>query len=976
MHSDQLRLVGRDRELELLTGAFRTASTGRPGIVIVSGEAGIGKTRLVEELMEHAATARGLVASGSCSPVSGARLPYGPVVELVASLLRQLPDLPALMPEEAWLAVAPLTGVRVHAWELPDLRLASTRLFVGFVEMLAAASARRSALLVVEDVHWADQGSVDLLTFAARRLGRERILLVVTNRPAGAQRPVPIRSALGELRRLPGTVDVSVEPLSPSSTRELVAELTGGPARSQLEQIAQRSGGIPFFALHLATYDAGQAISPHLRDVLLSSLEDLSRGEKALLVLLAVIGDTHEAELLAKASAAAPDEFNERARALVDRGLLVARGASIGFRHALLREVVVQDTLPSERVFAHEQAADALLRSAAARQPRRAAQLAHHLLECGRHAEAIGYAIRGARHAGGVWAFADAWRLFRAVLRLWPLVDEPEAATGVSYPQLLREAAMACRWSGALDDALALLREATELPDVPPATRAETEHAYGQVLWAAGDMGASLAAYRRAEALLPSTVHARLRSAVLAALAHGLMVTGQSQEAEKTARAAVDLATSVGADRERLHAAITAAAVRAQLGDVDAAVLALRDCLPQAHRLDDIELVVRCYGNLTFALGIACRYEELAAAAAEGLRACRRYGPVVSLASTLMNNQVNALVTLGRWDEAVEVAGVALDGATASSVGSHLRIAMAEVAVARGDAQEADRLLAQAHEFGADDPYLTSALSVVRAERALWERRPRVAESAIAAALPTLQAQDDALPLIEACWLGLRAAADVAEGQVPRRRAGQPAPASLELLDLARGAIGRTALPVASVILSQSQAEAHRISGTDVPAQWAAAAAANAELERPYFRAYCLYRLGAAELRRQARSAAQTALKEGLRLAETLGAGPLAAEIRTLASVAGIGLDSAVAAAPSPAGSATKAPYGLTPREREILELLTTGATNRLIGRALFISERTASVHVSNILAKLGAANRTEAARIALRMNLDTDPRR
>jgi DNA-binding CsgD family transcriptional regulator len=974
MPSDQLRLVGRDRELKLLTDSLRAASTGRPGTVIVSGEAGIGKTRLVEELMEHAATTGGLVASGSCSPVSGARLPYGPVVDLIASLLRQVPDLPALVPEEAWLAVAPLTGLRVNAWELPDLRLASTRLFVGFVELLAAASARQLALLVVEDVHWADQASVDLLTFVARRLGRERILLVVTNRPAGTQQPVPIRSALGELRRLPSTVDVSVDPLSPSSVRALVAELPAGAARSQLDEIAERSGGIPFFALHLATHDAGQAISPHLRDVLLSSLEGLSRGEKALLVLLTVIGDVNDADLLLTASGASPEEFNERARALMDRGLIVVRGASIGFRHALLREVVVQDTLPSERVSAHAGAADALLRSAAARQPGRAAQLAHHLMGCGRHVDAIGYAIRGARHASGIWAFTDAWELFSAVLRLWPLVDEPEAATGVTYPQLLREAAMASRWRGGLDDALSLLREASELPDVPPVTRAETEHAYGQVLWAAGDMGASLAAHRRAEALLPTAGNARLRSAVLAALAHGLMVTGQSQEAEKTARNAVDLATSVGADRERIHASITAAAVRAQLGEVDEAVHALRVCLPQARRLDDIELVVRCYGNLTFALGIACRYEELAAAAAEGLRACRRYGPVVSLASTLMNNQVNALVTLGRWDEAVEVAGVALDGATASSVGSHLRIALAEVAVARGDAREADRLLAQANEFGADDPYLTSALSVVRAERALWERRPRVAESAIAAALPSLQAQDDALPLLEACWLGLRAAADVAESQIPRRRAGA-SEAPLDLMDLARRASERTALPVAAVILSQCQAEAHRITGTDVPEEWAAAATANAELKRPYFRAYCLFRLGAAQLRRQARSAARSALSDGLQLAETLGAEPLATEIHTLASVADLRLDPP-AVPPSPAGDATKAPYGLTPREREILELLTTGATNRLIGRALFISERTASVHVSNILAKLGAANRTEAARIALRMNLDTDPRR
>jgi DNA-binding CsgD family transcriptional regulator len=973
MSADRLRLVGRDRELSLLTGALRDASAGRPATAVVTGEAGIGKTRLVEEVVDHAAGAGSLVASSACSPASTGRLPYGPVVDLVAALRRRLPDLARMVPEEAWSAVAPLTGARVHARDLPDLRLASTRLFVGFVELLAAASARQPALFAVEDVHWADPASVDLLTFAARRLREERVLLMLTSRPTRGQPAVPARSALGELGRIPSTVHVSLDPLAPSSVRALVAELPGGPAPSQVDEIARRSGGIPFFALHLATHGDGE-VSPHLRDVLLGSLDDLSREERELLVLLTVVGDANESELLVAASAASPEEFNERARTLVDRGLTVVRDGSIAFRHALLREVVVQDTLPSERLVAHARAADALLRSAAARQPRRAAQLAHHLMECGRRDEAIRYAIRGARHARDVWAFTDAEELYSAVRRLWPLVEEPETATAVTYPELLREAAMTSRWRGGVDDALRLLREALELPDVPPTVRAETEHAYGQVLWAAGDMGASLAAHRRAETLLPVTGEPRLRSAVLAALAHGLMVTGQSQEAERTARSAADLATDAGADRERIHACITAAAARAQLGDVDTAVLALRDCLPEAHRLDDIELVVRCYGNLTFALGIACRYEELAAAAADGLRACRRYGPVVSLASTLMNNQVNALVTLGRWDEAVEVAGAALDEATAGSVGLHLRIALADVAVARGDAREADRLLTQANELGAGNPYLTSALSVVRAERALWDRQPDLAASAVAAALPSLQAQDDALPLLEACWLGLRAAADIAEGQVPRRRAGQSPPAATELLDLAHGAAERTALPVAAVVLAQSRAEADRIAGADLAAQWAAAAAANAELRRPYFRAYCLLRLGAAELRRQARSAARTALSEGLRLAGALGAEPLAAEIRTLASVADLRLDGAVRPPPPPAGR--KAPHGLTARECEILELLTTGATNRVIGRSLFISERTASVHVSNILAKLGAANRTEAARIALRIDLDTGLRR
>jgi DNA-binding CsgD family transcriptional regulator len=973
MPAQRARLVGRADEVALVIEAARAARAGRPSVVIVSGEAGIGKTRLVEEVTERALTEGFLVAAGQCSPVSGTRLPYGPVVDLVSDLLRQHPDLPGEVPVEVWRGVAPLTGVEEQAPAAPDLNLASTRLVAGFVEVLSAVSRQRPALLVVEDVHWADPASVDLIAFVARKLRDDRIVLLLTNRPAGARSRSPVRSALGELKRLDSTTDIRLDPLPDSALEELLLELPVPPEPPVRSRIAALAEGIPFFALHLALHDDGRAVPPRIRDVLLSSLDDLSDEERALLILLTVMGDVNDEQLLLKAAHTSLDEFNQLARALVDRGLIVVRDGSIGFRHALLREVVVDDTLPSERVVAHSRVADSLMASAAEHQQHRAAQLAHHLLECGRHDEAIDYAIRGARHASNVWAFADARNLFTAARRLWPLVDAPEAAAGVGYPELLREAAMASRWCGDLDGALALLHEALNLADVPPGVRAEIEHAHGQVLWAVGDMGASLAAYRRAEELLPASSNDRLRSAVLAALAQGLMATGHARQAEKTAHAAADLASAAGADRARIHASITAAVARAQQGDVDSGVAGLRSCLPEARRLDDLELVVRCYGNLTYALGIACRYEELASAAAEGEEVCRRYGPVVSLASTLMNNQVNALVALGRWDEAVQVARSALQDMTASSVALHLRIALGELAVARGDTAEADQQLAEAQLLGAGNPYALSALSVVSAERALWEHDPQAASASIVQALPDLRAQDDALPLLEACWLGLRAAADVAERAIPLRRSGAGTPENDELLDIASDALERTSLPVAAAILLASKAEAERIAGSDTVEQWTAAADANAELSRPYFRAYCLMRLGAVQLRRQARSAAAQVLGEALRTAENLGARPLTAEIRTLIAVSDLRLDPPSAAPPNKSRPRT-GPYGLTARERQVLALITTGATNRAVARALFISERTASVHVSNILTKLGAANRTEAARLAVRLNLDIDP--
>lgn len=417
----------------------------------------------------------------------------------------------------------------------------------------------------------------------------------------------------------------------------------------------------------------------------MSSIDELPAQERALLILLTVMGDVDQGRLLAAADGTSPDDFNHHVRALMERGLVVQRDGAIGFRHALLREVMVEDTLPSERVVAHARAAEAMLSSAVGRQPGRAAQLAHHLLECGRYTDAIGYAVRGARAASTVWAFADARNLYAAARRLWPLVEAPETATGVSLAELLREAAMVSRWCGDFDEASELLGEALRTKDLEPGPRASIEQSNGQVRWATGDVGESLAAFRRAEALLPETSDSPLRAAVLAAIAHGLMASGQARQAETTAHAAVKLAAETGADRERIHASITAAAARAQQGDIDSAVSGLRLCLPQARQLDDLELVLRCYGNLTFALGIGCRYEELAATASDGVEVCRRYGPVLSLASSLMHNRVNALITLGRWDEAVEVAQEALSERATHQVALHLRLALAEVAINRGD---------------------------------------------------------------------------------------------------------------------------------------------------------------------------------------------------------------------------------------------------------------------------------------------------
>ena len=490
-------------------------------------------------------------------------------------------------------------------------------------------------------------------------------------------------------------------------------------------------------------------------------------------------------------------------------------------------------------------------------------------------------------------------------------------AAGVGLAELLVEASLTARWSGAVDDAFELVARAAVVPHLDDDQQALVDHAPGQVLWEAGDMGGALAAYRRAADVIAHDNP--LRAGVVAALAHGLMATGQAQEALGVASDAARLASTVGAEREGLHATITGGAALAQLGDVDAAVDALRNCLPRAIRLDDIELVYRCYGNLSFAFGLACRYRELAETAEEAVRTCARYGPVVSLASTVLNNQVTALVHLGRWAEAARLTRAALLDPAAAGVAALLHGGLAEIAVAVGADADAD--LAAAEQLGSDDPYVVSELAVIKADRAFWRGDPVEAIAVVTAAMPSVAGLDDVTPALELCGAGLRAAADVAA----LHRFNAVVGVVSELDEMVRQVRRRVRQPLAAALVLLCDAESARARDADDPGVWAVAAATNARLDRPFWHAYCLMRRGAAELHRHARESAALSLAEARDIADALGARPLAGEIATLVRISNVRL-----AGPAPIDaqkaqvSADRSPaeeFRLTEREAEVLRL-------------------------------------------------------
>ena len=946
-------VIGRDREVRSITAAMQNLVRGRPAVILVRGEPGIGKTALAEHIASRSEADGLQVVRGCCAPVEASVLPYGPIAGLVTDLIGQAPQILASLSPEVQRGLLPLTG----PGDLDPTGRNATRLFAAFVELVSAAGRQRPLLAVVEDLHWADAASVDLLSYATRTV-RGPVGFLLTRRDAPAD-----STAAAELSRVPGAVTIELAPLDDAAMHQLLEHTLDPPDADRSARISVMSAGIPFLAVHLAAQpDTGPAPATVV-DSMAASVDALPPAERRLLVLLAVMGRQPD-DILVRAADLPSAELDTLCRALRRQHLITVHDDGIDFRHSLIREAVMGSMVPGERRDAHHAAADALLASGAGRDPAQSTTLSHHLHACGRHPEALPYTLHAARHAQTVSAFSDARALYKTLRKWWPSVEEPEKKAGATWNAVLRESAAAAQWAGDPRGALDLLGEAAALPRLTAEESAATQLATGRALAAAGETNEALLAYRRALEILPPQDRHALRLTALAALAQALMLSGHSQEAVTVAAEAAGSEVPPGDERDRTHAEITAAAARAQLGDAETAITMLEHCLPQVLRTDDLELILRCYSNLAFACGVLGRHDDCARVAADGIRACRRFGNVTSLVTNLRNNEVSALIITGRWDEAVTTARQALADVSNPGVAFYLHTRIAEVEVARGRRTAADTELAAAQALAVEDPYAVAAVARLTAELALQDCDPSSAAGAAAAAIAALRQRQDAVPLLRTCWLALQATADLAEAGGALVRNPELSAARDDHLALARTAAAHSPLDVAAVLLATCAAEAARVTASDSADQWRTAADGWQRHNEPHSHAYCLFRLAAERLRCQARTAAAQAVGESLRLAQSLGAAPLEQDIRRLATVGDLPIE--LTAPRIPRTSAPPDPRGLTPREQQVLELLATGATNRKVARALQISERTASVHVSNILNKLGAKNRTEAARMAL----------
>ena len=825
-------------------------------------------------------------------------------------------------------------------------------------------------LLVLEDLHWADTSTLDLVVFLAHNLGDQQVLLLATYR---ADEP----SSAGRMRRLAEGVRRSgsalILQLGPLGRDELTALLTACTGASlpaaMADTIAARSEGNPFFAQELLAASGGQSVElpEALRDLLLQRVARLDHPTQGVLRLAAAAGREVGYPLL-RATVEMPDgALRDSLRAAVEGGVLAAEPetGSFRFRHALLAEAIYATILPGEREELHARLAEELARSGAAGM----AELAPHWAAAGRAAEALAASVEAARQAEAVFGLAEAHAHLERALTLWPAVPDAAGLTGLDLAGLCAWTAELASRTGAAPRAAKLARQAIDLVEEgDPLRAARLYDRLGRYLHESGKTNAALSGYERAVELVPAQPPTAERAQALAALAHGLTLAWRFDESLAICEQALALARAVGAHAVEPRAIQDLGRNLAYLGRGEEGLAHLRQALQLAEEIGDPLALLHAYISLSDVLMMLGRPEESARAGEGGLEAVRRYG----IDSTvLVANCIEALIAIGEWDKADRASAAALRAITANYPYMLLML-RADIELGRGD-------------FGAARAHLEAALPTLRedrglgiydifvAELALWERRWTEADQAACDGLARARSGQAAQLRVWFCAKRLRAQAELAALARARRDAGAVRgwlAGAQKLITVARRAAGEASAvtPNAEGWLALAEAEYARARGVAQPESWSQAAGGWERLERPPLVAYCRWRQAEALVAAGAsRTEAAVPLQEAHAVAARIGARPLLRELELLAQRAR--LDPAPPQAASSAGKqGPEEILGLTAREAEVLKLVARGYTNREIAATLVISVKTVSVHVSHILRKLGAPNRLEAAAIAHRL--------
>jgi DNA-binding CsgD family transcriptional regulator/tetratricopeptide (TPR) repeat protein len=952
------RLIGREAELEHLQQLYARAVSGAFTLALVKGDAGIGKSRLVREFESSGAAVDALTLRGSGFPIAGEEAPYGPLVaalrdvpaDRLQAAARRLPD--SLIAELAFLL--PALG-REAAAGRDGSRGAQGRQYEYLLELLARLADEAPVVLIVEDIQWADPSTLDFLSFVARNARSERLLLIATHRLHDGRDLQALERYIDQLERCPAVETISLGPLSVAQVSEQIEAILLHPADlTSTRRITARTQGNPFYVEELIAHDVTpEAPLPASHAAtLLERVSSLSAETQHVLQVLAAFGRAIEHDVLTEAAAIEEPALSRLLRTAVDAHVIEADGFTLTFRHALTREAVYDALLPGERRRLHAAAARALCERPDITD---AAELAVQWRAAGQPAAALAASLEAARAAAGVYAYSEAVEHYTAAVALWSSTD----ATDLDRAGMLLDAADAAYRAGADDLPIQWCELGlAALGEDPDPRRAAT---FFERLGRFQDhhLDKSLSYYNEALLCLDETPSAE-RARLLGDESLTLTLSVRWDEARDRAERALAVAQQAGADAEEGFARSVLGLVLAYFGEFETGEAHLDEARRIGEALERPEDVSRAYVHLGEVRRLRGDLPGALEVMAAGMNAARRLGVEASYGRYFALNAASDEYELGHWDAAQDRID-RLAGASLTWSETLLRLTVSgQLAAGRGEFERArawlDEASGQLRESSATE--WTAYVGACVIDLLLTAGEPELALATAAAELARVSGREEQLYTPALVAVAVRAAADVAT-------AGGSAAA---LHDAERHTDGLSAFlddaapPTAHAHLAGAQAECARAGGASSAEQWDRVASEWERLRHPYRAAYARVREAEARLagdgNREAAAPARSPARTG---AETLGATPLAEWADTL--VARKRLRRAVVRQLESAGPEER----LTRREREVLELVAEGRTNRQIGGELHITEGTAALHVSRILGKLDVKTRGQAAAVARR---------